>query len=136
MLGIVLVVAAIAAGAATRSALLAFVVGAGVVAFAALADRRGVFLATGGELEPLPGEALVETPVRTVAAAAYPSTLGVSVLTLVALAAGKDVLGALLAGVVAGLGVASGVGLVTLLAWESDRGARLFVARGGRRYYR
>jgi preprotein translocase subunit SecY len=71
---------------------------------------------------------------RAVASAAYPSTLGVSVLAVIALVAGKGILAALLGGVVAGLGVASGIGLVTLLAWEHERGARLYLGTDGRRF--
>jgi len=131
----VLLVAAIVFGAAANRALLAFVVGAFVVAFAALADRRGLLLNAGAEPQSLPDEAVVQSRLRTVARAAYPSTLGVTVLALIAFAAGEDVLGALLGGAVAGLGVASGVGLVTVLAWERRRGVRLYIGERGGRYF-
>jgi len=133
-LGVALLLVAIAAGAPSGPGALAFVAGAGVVAFAALVDRRGLLLQGDVEPESLPAGAVQETPWRVVAAAAYPSTLGVSVLAVIALVAGRDVLAALLGGVVAGLGVASGVGLVALLAWEHERGARLHIGKSGRRF--
>jgi hypothetical protein len=135
-LGVVLLLAAIAAGAAPGATALAFAVGAGVVAFAALADRRGLLLHGAVEPERLPEDAVQEPRWRVVAAAAYPSTVGVSVLGAIALVAGKDVLGALLGGVVAGLAIASGVGLVQLVIWERARGARLSVASDGRQFLR
>jgi hypothetical protein len=134
VLGVVFLLLALATGARNDSSVLAFVVGTGVVAFAALADRRALLLRGDVDPEPLPAEVVHERVWRAVASAAYPSTLGVSVLALIALVAGKAVLAALLGGVVAGLGVASGVGLVTLLVWEHERGARLYVAADGRRF--
>jgi len=133
-LGVAVLVVSIAAGAAVGPAAVAFVVGAGVVAFAALADRRPLLLRSDVEAAPLPAGAVQEPAWRVVAAAAYPSTLGISVLAVIALIVGKDVLAALLGGVVAGLGVASGVGLVTLAVWERERGARLHLAGDGRRF--
>ena len=58
--------------------MLAFVVGTGVVAFAALADRRALLLRGDIDLEPLPADVVREPTWRAVASAAYPSTLGVS----------------------------------------------------------
>jgi hypothetical protein len=66
--------------------------------------------------------------------AALPSTVGVSVLGALGLAAGNEVLAALLAGGVAGMGIASALSLFPLLAWERERGARLYAGRGGRRF--
>ncbi len=136
VLGVVLLVAATAAGAGPGATALAFAVGAGVVAFAALADRRALVLRGDVEPEPLPDDAVQERRLRVVVAAAFPSTFGVSVLGAIALVAGKDVLGALLGGVVAGLGIASGVGLVQLVMWERERGACLSVASDGRQFVR
>lgn len=135
-LGGVLLVAAIAFGAAPNSALLAFVVGAVVIAFAALTDRRRLLIGKQEEPEhePLPADAVFESDLRTVARAAVPSTVGIVVLAVIALVAGEDVLAALLGGADAGLGVASGVGLATLIAWERKHAARLYVGERGRRY--
>jgi hypothetical protein len=134
LLGGMLLVAAIAAGAVANRALLAFVVGAGVVAFAALADRRGLLIGADVDPDPLPDDVVFESDLRTVARAAYPSTVGVSVLALIALVANQDLLAALLGGAVAGLGVASAVGLVALLAWERRRAVRLYNGERGRRF--
>jgi len=134
LLGLVLLLAAIVAGAASNRALLAFVVGAGVVAFAALADRRGLLLGADAEPDPLPAEVVVDSDLRTVMRAAYPSTLGVFVLALISLVAGEDLLAALLGGAVAGLGVASSVGLMAVLAWERKHEVRLYTGERGRRY--
>ena len=131
-LGIALLVAALVAGARSRPAVVAFALGAGLVAFAALADRRALLLRGDVVPESLPDDAVHEPAWRVLAAAAYPSTLGVSVLSVIALIVGRDVLGALLGGVVAGLGLASGVGLAALVILEREHGARLLVGSDGR----
>jgi hypothetical protein len=56
------------------------------------------------------------------------------VLSVISLAAGNQVLGALLAGAVLGLGIATVIGLFPLLAWERERSVRLYVGPHGRRY--
>jgi hypothetical protein len=117
-----------------RSVVLAFVFGAALVAFAALADRRSLLLRKDSEPKTLRAGAVFDPSWRVVVHAAYPSTFGVAVLALIGLAVGNDVLGALLGGAVAGLGIASGVGLVRLLVWERERGLRLYIASNGRRY--
>ena len=134
VLGAILLVEALAGDTRARSVALAFAVGAAVVGFAALADRRGLLLRRDGEPELLPPGAVTHPSWRVVAAAAYPSTFGVSVLALIALAAGNEVLAAVLGGAVAGLGIASAVGLVVLLVWERERGVRLYVGPHGRRF--
>jgi hypothetical protein len=118
-----------------RSLGLAFLVGGMFIAFAALVDRRSLLLrGRDVEPEPLPVEALQDPHWRVALAAAVPSTIGLAVLSLVAVAAGKDVLAALLAGAVAGLGIATVVGLVSVLVWERERAARLYVGPHGRRF--
>jgi hypothetical protein len=136
LLGALLLIAAVISGADPNTALLAFVVGAAIVAFAALTDRRSLLLGAEKEPDPLPADAVVESELRTVARAAYPSTIGLFVLAVVALAADQDALGALLGGADAGLGIASAVGIVRLLAWERNHGVRLYVGEHGRRYVR
>ena len=126
---------ALTGDSAARSDGLAFAVGAGFIAFAALTDRRGMRLRRQAEEpEPLPPDAVHEPSWRVAIDAAMPSTVGVTVLGAIALAAGKDVLGALLGGTVAGLGIASSVGFAVLLTWESERGVRLYVDSNGRRF--
>jgi hypothetical protein len=130
----VLLAVSLVGDSAARSVGLAFAVGVALVGFAALADRRGVLLRRDSEPEPLPSYAVRDPSWRVVVSAAYPSTFGVTVLALIGLVAGNEVLGALLGGAVAGLGVASAVGLVVLLAWEHERGDRLYLGSNGRRY--
>jgi len=126
---------ALTGDSAARSDGLAFAVGAGFIVFAALTDRRGMRLRRrAAEPEPLPLNAVREPSWRVAIDAAMPSTVGVTVLGAIALAAGKDVLGALLGGTVAGLGIASAVAFVVLLMWESERSTRLYVGSDGRRY--
>jgi hypothetical protein len=55
-------------------------------------------------------------------------------LAVIALVAARPILGAVLAGAVAGLGVASAVALVPLAGWEREQGARLYIASDGRRF--
>jgi hypothetical protein len=133
-LGVVFLAAALTGNVRARSVVLAFVVGAALVAFAALADRRGLLLRKDSEPKPLRAGAVFDPSWRVVVRAAYPSTFGVTLLALIGLAVGNEVLGALLGGAVAGLGVASGVGLMRLLVWERERGLRLYTASNGRRY--
>jgi hypothetical protein len=133
-LGAVLLAVAFTGESPARSIVLAFMVGAVLVAFAALSDRRGLLRYRDQEPEPLPPTALRDPSWRVVLVAAYPSTFGVAVLAVIALAAGNEVLGAVLAGAVAGLGLASAVGLVSLLVWERERAVRLYVGPHGRRF--
>lgn len=133
-LGGVLLAVALTGDTRPRSVVLAFGFGAGFVGFAALADRRGLILRKDEEPERLPVGAIRESNWRVLVHAAYPSTFGVTVLAVIGLVAGNEILGAVLGGAVAGLGIASGVGLVPLLAWERERGIRLYVGSDGRRF--
>ena len=112
-LGGVLLVVARVVGAANGPALLAFVVGALGVAFLAFNDPRARFLAAKREPLELPEEAVVAPAWRQGLAAMLPSTVGVTVLSLIALAV-QPVLAALLAGVCAGLGLASLIALARI----------------------
>jgi hypothetical protein len=133
-LGGVFLAVALTGDTPDRSVVLAFVVGALLVAFAALSDRRSVLRRKNKEPEPLPPTAVRDPSWRVVLAAAYPSTFGVAVLAVIGLAAGNEVLGAVLGGAVAGLGLASAVGLVPLLAWEHERAVRLYIGPHGSRF--
>jgi hypothetical protein len=106
-----------------------FALGAGVLLFAVLASaRRRREWARIEAAEPAPRGAATEARWRTLAAATYPSTIGVTALIGVAL--GKNpALAALLAGVLAGLGLAALAFAAQLSAWERARGARLLVER-------
>ena len=133
-LGLALLGVALGGDAPARSVVLAFLVGAVFMALAALADRRTLLLRPPREPEPLPPDSVREANWRIALEAALPSTVGVSVLGAVGLATGNEVLAALLAGGVAGMGIASALSLFPLLAWERERGARLYAGRGGRRF--
>ena len=135
VLGVVLLCVTFVGNVQGRSLGLAFLVGAFFIAFAALVDRRSLLLrARDVEPEPLPAGAVEDPPWRVALAAAIPSTIGLAVLSLVAVGAGKDVLAALLAGGVAGLGVATVIALVSLLGWERERAVRLYTGPHGRRF--
>lgn len=110
LLGLVAVGGAVAAGAAARSALLAFFLGVFGIAFVIFNDPRSRL--AHGELEPLPfpAGARLASRWRQAYAAMLPSTVGVFVLAVAALLV-EPTLGALLGGVCAGLGVAAALSL-------------------------
>ena len=133
-LGVALLAAAFIGDARSGSLGLAFAFGAVFITFAALADRRGLLLrGAESEPEPLPAGAMRDPPWRVALAATVPSTIGLAVLSVIALAIGNEVLGAVLAGAVAGLG-ATTVAIFPLLAWERERAVRLYTGPHGRRY--
>jgi len=103
-LGVVWLVAARLAGAASAAALLAFAGGVFVTCFTLLNDPRTRLLPQ-REPKPAPVHAPVASPARQALAALMPSTVGVSFLAAVAIAV-QAVLTALLGGICAGLGVA------------------------------
>jgi hypothetical protein len=92
-------------------------------------DRRTRSALKFAEAQPRPEGAHVVGRARSLAHAAYPSTIGLAVLTVIALAL-QPGLAALLAGLLAGLGVMSLVGLARLASWEARRGTRFFVEPG------
>jgi len=103
-LGVLWLVAARLAGAAGPSAVLAFGGSTFVVVFLSFNDPRHAFL-HGGEPEPAPLDATYARPLEQALAATLPSTVGVGVLALAAVA-WQPILTALLGGISAGLGVA------------------------------
>ncbi len=105
-LGLVVLGAAVLAGAAAAPALLAFVLGLLGIAFTIFNDPRARFLQRDVEPEELPADAVVASRARQALAATLPSTLGVTVLAAIALVP-QPVLAALLGGVCAGLGLAA-----------------------------
>ena len=133
-LGVGMLGATFAGDASPRSLGLAFVVGAIVATVAVLADRRAVLLRGNEEPEPLPSDVEHEPSWRVALTAAFPSSVGLAVLSAIALAAGKDVLAALLAGGIVGLAIASLISLVVVLAWERERDGRLYLGAHGRRF--
>ncbi len=113
VLGVILLVAARAGGAASGPALLAFVLGGLGIAFLIFNDPRARFAGGGADPLELPADAVVAPGWRQALAATIPSTVGVSLLAVVAVVA-RPVLGALLAGVCAGLGLASLISLTRI----------------------
>jgi hypothetical protein len=124
--------AAIAVGVRSGGAAALFAAGALVVLVALLSGRRGRLVWRRlAEAEPVAGEARVEPRRLAVARAAYPSTIGLTVLIAAALAL-QPSLAALLAGILAGIGGAAVGFAFQLAAWERQRGARV-LAEPGRR---
>jgi len=103
-LSVVWLVAARVAGAASGSALIAFATGAFLIAFFLLNDPRARFVPHADEPEPLPAGAALAPASLHAYHAALPSTVGVSILAGLGLLA-NPTLTALLAGILAGLGV-------------------------------
>jgi hypothetical protein len=130
VLGLALLGLSLTGNAKGRSVGLAFAVGVLGLAVAVLADRRRLLLGEDDEPSPLPDVVAFEPPWKVALAATLPSTVGVAALAVVARIAGNEVLCALLAGGLGGMGLASGLGLVRLLAWEHEHGARLYAAPG------
>ena len=107
-----------------------FGLGAGLLLFAVMASaRRRRAWARIVDAGAPPAQASVEPWRRTLLAATYPSTLGLTGLTAAALVANAR-LAAFLAGLLAGLGLAALGFAARLAAWERDRHGRLLVERG------
>jgi len=109
-LSIVWLVAARADGARSGATLLALIAGAFASAFLITNDPFARVRKTPDKVTELPAGATVATPWLHVVHAALPSTVGVSVLAAIALLF-QPTLTALLAGLLAGMGVASLVAL-------------------------
>jgi hypothetical protein len=120
VLALVWLGAARAAGGSGSAALLAFAAGAFAMAFLIWNDPRArLRRALPDNPAELPADASVAPAWRHAVHAAYPSTIGVSVLATVTLAF-NPTLTALLAGVLAGLGLAA-------LLWTYSVDGRLYV---------
>ena len=111
VLGAVLLVASLLSGTHRTGALLAFATGTVGIVFFLFNDPRARFLPAGKEPAPLPATATIAPRWRQALAATIPSTIGVAVLALIALAP-QPTLAALLAGIEAGLGVAAALTLL------------------------
>ena len=109
-LGVLLLVAARLAGAASSPALLAFISGVIAITFLLFNDPRARFVQSRGEPAEAPLDAHIAPLWRQALAATLPSTVGLAVLALITLMP-QPTLTALLAGVCAGLGVAAGLSL-------------------------
>ena len=119
--------AAVARGVERGPAVGLVVFGAGLVLFSVYAGGRPQRAALRfGDPEPAPEGAHVESRARALARAAYPSTIGLTVLTAIALWP-QPPLAAFLAGILAGLGVMALAGAARVSGWERARGTRIFV---------
>jgi hypothetical protein len=124
-IGVAGLVAALIAGAETTPALFAFALGAfGFGVSLVTADR--VF-AGGTEALPAPPHEL-ESRLSTLAAAVWPSTIGVAALMIISLGVNAT-LAALLAGVQVGMGVAGLLSALRIAAREQELGGHLLTDR-------
>ena len=125
--GLALLAAARAAGAEPDAAGGAFLLGALGLVVAAFLDPRSRFLGSPGGAAPAPSDARFATRLELVREGLLPSSVGVALLTAVALPF-EQTLAALLAGVLAGLGVASALSAFRVIQWERVHGLRLYDA--------
>jgi hypothetical protein len=133
VLGVVCTLLAWAAGARGSVAALSFALGCVGLAMVALSDRRAVLLGR-PERVPVPDDALYAGRLGTALAACLPSTVALTVFSLVALLF-EPTLAALLAGGIAGLGLAGLVSGLRLALREREEQVELFVAGGSRLVY-
>jgi hypothetical protein len=127
------VVAAVLDGARPGSALLAWAFGAIMVSIVLAGDPRGR-RATATAPEPLPGEAVPESWAQIARTDVLPSTVGVALLTSVALAF-DPVLAGVLAGILGGMALMTMVSRVQVAVAERRLGGVLYVERQSKRLY-
>lgn len=123
-LGAVFAGAALAAGAAAGPAGVAVALGAGICCLALLTDRRWLLLRS-PSTEPLPEGAGSFPLRRAVASGVLPSTAGVAVLAAASLAF-EPILAAVLAGILAGMGIVGLASCVEVVLWERRERLLLF----------
>lgn len=121
--------AALATGERAVVALLAFVIGAFGAAFLLTSDPRGR-RSRARESLPLPDAAEADSWLDVARTDVFPSTVAVAVLSAAALAFDAAV-SAVLAGVLAGMAVATLAGWLQIAAWERAAGGRLYAERRG-----
>lgn len=114
----------ILAGADCRAAAVGLALGTGICALALVTDRRWLLLGKPAA-EPLPEAVRRASLARAVADGMLPSTVGVAVLAAAALFF-EPILSAVLAGVLAGMGVVSLVSCVEVALWERRTDTHLF----------
>jgi hypothetical protein len=114
----------IAVGADPAAAGVGLALGAGICGLALVTDRRWLLLGK-PRAEPLPDGAVRASLPRAVASGMLPSTVGVAVLAGASLAF-QPILAALLAGILAGMGLVGLVSCVEVALWERNAGAQLY----------
>ncbi|MGZ4281550.1 MAG: hypothetical protein ACXVEM_04860 [Gaiellaceae bacterium] len=123
--------ASIAAGVGRGPAAALFACGAVILLLSVYGgDRRRRSAMRFEDAGPVPSGAHVEPRGRALVRAAYPSTIGLTVLIAIALWP-QPGLAALLAGILGGLGGMSIAGALRLGAWEHERRARILIEAGG-----
>jgi hypothetical protein len=132
-LGVVELILALAVGDRDRAVVLAFALGALAATVFLASDRRFASRSL-NEPAPLPAGAQVVPPLRAALYGLLPSTVGAGGLALVSLTF-EPVLAALLAGVVAGMGIASSASLYAVEAAERRGSGRLYAERGRARLF-
>jgi hypothetical protein len=121
------VAAAVARGVDRGPAVGLVAFGAGLVLFSVYAGGRPQRAARRfADAQQAPDGFQVESRLRALAAATYPSTIGLAVLTVISLWP-QPPLAAFLAGILAGLGVMALVGVARLTAWERAREVSLLI---------
>jgi hypothetical protein len=129
-LGFVFLGAARVLGVETGASVRLFGLGAFLYVVAMLTSRRRrLFWHRAAEATQIDAGAPVGGWAWTIARSTFPSTLGVAALTAVALQTNAP-LAALLAGVLAGMGVGGLVFAVELVRWERARNGRLLSTTG------
>jgi hypothetical protein len=124
-LGFAFLGAARALGVTTGDSARLFGLGAFLFALAVLTSRRRrLFWRRANEATPIDSRAPIADWGWTIARSTFPSTLATTALTALALAF-NPALAALLAGVLAGMGVVGAVFAVELVLWERARNGRL-----------
>ena len=122
--------AAVAVGDELRPALAAFALGAAGSAALLVSDRRSRFLGA-PTVEPLPPGAAAAPLHHAVAVGLWPSTIGVAVFAVASLAADAT-LAALLAGILAGMAVATTISLARIVVSERAEDVRYYAEFRGR----
>jgi len=114
----------IAVGADPAAAGEGLALGAGICALALVTDRRWLLLGT-PKADPLPNDVRRASLARAIADGMLPSTVGVAVLAAVSLVF-EPILSAVLAGILAGMGIVSLVSCVEVALWERRSDSQLF----------
>jgi len=113
----------IAAGPDPAAAGVGLALGAGICGLALVTDRRWLLLGK-PKADPLPDDVRRASLARAVADGMLPSTAGVAVLAVVSLLF-EPILTAVLAGILAGMGIVSLVSCVEVALWERRTGSEL-----------
>jgi len=114
----------IVAGADGPAAGVGLALGAVTCGLALVTDRRWLLLGT-PKAEPLPEDARRASLARAVADGMLPSTVGLAVLAAASLVF-EPILGAVLARILAGMGIVSLVSCVEVALWERRSDSQLF----------